>query len=114
LDRLTSIDTVARSALVNSVRQSKWQIAWKNLHYPVFSPDGRRLLADAYDQASKSFITQIWDISAGKKLVEWPGDLQSAHFSPDGPRIVRIVERKVARISDAQPGSIIADLLGHT
>lgn len=114
LDHNTNGDSVARAALVNAVVQSKWQIALRDGKSPIFRPDGLQLLTDSYNQTTKTWVTQVWDIATGQKVTEWSGQLLSTRFSRDGKRIVELVERQFARVLDAATGASIANLRGHT
>jgi RNA polymerase sigma factor (sigma-70 family) len=53
----------------------------------AFSPDGKLLAADGYDQDGSKYFTRLWDVASGKelrRLAGGRGGLRSLAFSPDG------------------------------
>jgi WD40 repeat protein len=54
-----------------------------------FSPDGQRVLT-----ASDDGTARVWDARTGQALgepMEHPGSINSAQFSPDGRRVMRLL-----------------------
>src|SRR5262245_8459572 len=78
----------------------------------VFSPDGKRLLTGAGNNAS------IRDVETGRELVVLKGhtaQVQSARFSRDGHRVVTTaIGDSTARVWNAESGEEIAVLSGHS
>ena len=81
-----------------------------------FSPDGARLLS-----ASATIVTQsgggdrsvrVWDVATGRQLAmtTHAGDLNEAHFSPDGERIAS--GGAGVRIWNARTGSLLGEMAG--
>jgi WD40 repeat protein len=52
-----------------------------------YSPDDRLILTTSAEAAS------IWDASTGQRLLQLPGKVQSAGWSPDGRRILMITDK---------------------
>jgi WD40 repeat protein len=114
LDQNANSDSVARAALINAIMQSKWQTVARNVRSPIFSSDGSRILTTSYDNVTKSSNTLVLDSVTGNKIADWPGEFTAGRFTSDGSRIVALVDRKFARVSDAKTGIGIADLRGHS
>jgi WD40 repeat protein len=82
----------------------------------VFSPDGSRLLAAAWDEALK-----IWDIATGREIAATKLTgvrIFCARFSPDGNRVavvgnIRPLITGEVRILDAETAREILSLKGH-
>ncbi len=86
-----------------------------------FSPDGLRLVT-----ASNDLTARVWDAQTGKPLTEpllhagvistmgaTDGDVYTAHFSPDGLRVVTASANHTARVWDATTGKPLTEPLRH-
>jgi WD40 repeat protein/DNA-binding SARP family transcriptional activator len=72
--------------------------------WPVFSPDGSTLLVNDGQRA------RIWDLETGRPARDLTGhawQVNQATFSPTGDRLVTIGEDGLARIFDAETGTIL-------
>lgn len=81
------------------------------LRMPVWSHDGRRILAEGAAQTAR-----IWDAERGRELValrEQPGPIQRAAWSPDDRRMVTASNDSIARLWASDSGGLIAELKGH-
>src|SRR5258706_2933554 len=79
---------------------------------PEFSPDSRRVLGVAGTQGS----ARVWDVQTGlpvTALMEHSGEITSAHFSPDGARLVTSSYDRSARVWDAKAGKPLGVPLRH-
>lgn len=73
-------------------------------------PDGTRIVTQSQNFA------QVWDARNGQPLIgsfKHEGVVNSAHFSPDGKRIVTASQDGTVRVWDAQSGKPITDSLKH-
>jgi WD40 repeat protein len=82
------------------------------LYAPVFSADGRRVLA-----AGEGDVARMWDANTGVTLTEYrghKGGVRSAALSPDGALVVTGGEDATVRLWDAGNGRQRHMLTGHT
>jgi WD40 repeat protein len=72
--------------------------------FPVFSPDGRRIVSVLYDDDN---TVRVWDAATGRELRTLSGHskcVTSAAFSSDGRRIVSASDDNTVRVWDAESG----------
>ena len=78
----------------------------------AFSPDGKRIVSAGYDNSVKVWMPRR---AAIHSLVGHTGFVNSAAFNPpDGKRIVSASHDKTVKVWDAEGGSEILTLKGHT
>jgi WD40 repeat protein len=89
------------------------QITWPGfLRRVTFSPDGTRLLSETGD--SRALLeAYVWDVDQGQQLAAVHA-VRSAVFSPDGRWLLTTDDSTVASIWDANSGTRVADLHGHS
>lgn len=81
------------------------------VHYAVFSHDGRRLFTAGEDNAAIA-----WEVESGRQifaLLGHAGPLISIEESPDGRQLLTTSEDSTARLWDAHSGKLLLSLAGH-
>jgi WD40 repeat protein len=87
-----------------------------------FSPDGTRIVTTAsriaYEGTAQVWegTAQVWDVATEKSLGEplrHDHPVRSAHFSPDGTRMVTVSDDKTVRLWDAATNRSLGEPLRH-
>jgi WD40 repeat protein len=79
---------------------------------PVFSPDGKKILAFDWHDSTAGF----WDAANGHFLYNLKGviDMKFAAFSPDNKKVLILTIAGAASIWNAETGELLNILTGHT
>ena len=109
------MDAAGATVPIHEVAKGRRLLTMRTLPNSViglaFSPDGRRLVSMAYDQALK-----IWEVASGQTLgqpIKAERPFGYFHFSPDGKRLATRAQSGVARLWDAFTGLALSEPFEH-
>ncbi|MBC7507566.1 MAG: caspase family protein, partial [Ferruginibacter sp.] len=108
LDHTVKLWNITSGDLVSNI-----DLKTSNIGCARFSPDGLFYLTS--DNGYQGGV-KIWDAITGKLFseIKFPVSILSAQFSPDGKKILSVLDNKTATINETSSGAMLSILKGQT